>query len=99
MPIATEIDRGASAAPASDSAERIARFCTRLDAHLNGLPGDTERIAFLRRQQVDWIARYELFCARVDGGQEPLWGEQASDYVLTLAEISARISIHERRAP
>ena len=88
----------APAQPYSAPLDRTARYCARLDAHLDGLPSDADRRRFLSDQHVDWIARYDRFCLRVEAGEEPHFGEDAYDYVLTIAEIGARKARLERKA-
>lgn len=78
-------------------ADRTERYCLRLDTFLETLPDDAARLAVLEAQHLGWIARYERFCARVDAGEEPHWGENAADYVCTIAEIGKRKALLMRR--
>lgn len=73
---------------------RTERYCRRLDEHLESVHPN-ERLRFLKNQQIEWIARYDRFCWIVDLGQSPDWGEDATDYVLTIAEIGKRIAREE----
>jgi hypothetical protein len=83
-------------APEAPQPERVARYAARLDAELSTFTTDAARAKFLSAERVKWIARYERFCARIDAGGEPDWGETASDYLLTVAEITGRLAHYER---
>lgn len=72
--------------------DRTARFCARLDAHLETLPDDASRAAFLAEQHAKWIGDYEGWALAVDLGAIDLkpGGATAWDYAMTIAEIGAR---------
>lgn len=71
--------------------DRPERFGKRLDEHMEGLPR-AERLPFLIRQLGVWERRYDAFQLRVDAGEAPEWGESATDYVITIADIQSRIA-------
>lgn len=66
------------------------RFCQRLDQHLESLT-PALRKSFLRNQRIAWLERYGAFCRRVDNGKPSEFGENAADYICTIAEISKRL--------
>jgi len=73
-------------------APHVARYLARLDAHLPTLADDAARRAFLGAEFSKWIDRYECFQSLVDAGDWIDDGTQAADYVITMAEISARLA-------
>lgn len=74
------------------SPDRTDRYLERLDQYLEILP-PSERLAFVSRQEVEWIARYERFLAEDEAGTiAPAPGDDpphASDYVCTISAIAA----------
>jgi hypothetical protein len=87
-------------APHSDPppavSDRTDRWLLRLADHLSTLE-PAERVPFLLRQKEAWLRRYEAFAERVDSGRDPEFGEDAFDYLLTLAALDQRIA-QERRS-
>lgn len=87
----------APAQPAGESQpDRATRYAARLDGHLATFTTDSARLRFLEAEQLKWIARYERFCERAEEGIEADFGECATDYVLTIAEIGKRKARCER---
>lgn len=80
---------------ASPVSPRTDRYMARVADHLATLP-KTERLPFLRRERVKWIARSEEFAAKIDGGGEPSSDESIYDYTLTIMALSSRIA-HEQK--
>jgi hypothetical protein len=69
----------------------VRRYLRRVDAHLPALADDAARAAFLRHQRDVWVTRYEAFQGDVDS-RRPTGGEDACDYVETIAELDRRLS-------
>jgi hypothetical protein len=72
--------------------DRTEKFAAELDAKLQNFPDDRARVLFLAALEARWIERYRCFLRNVDSGRydEPKNGPTASDYALTIAEISVR---------
>jgi hypothetical protein len=75
----------------TNPSDPAARYMQRVEEHLEGLPPG-ERVEFLRRQRIKWIALSERFALRIDSGLTPEFGETAWDYALTLAELDKAIA-------
>lgn len=76
----------------------VARYLARLDAHLAALEAGARR-EFLRREVEKWLARYTDFSRRVERGQPVDPAVHAADYVVTIAEIDARLAALTQAVP
>jgi hypothetical protein len=74
----------------------VDRYLARLDAYLPTLPIE-ERRQFLRRQANSWHNAYAAFTARVDAGLPTDPNVHAADYLITIAEVEARLARLEER--
>lgn len=86
-------DHDAASETACRTADRAARFVTRVDAHLSTLADDAARRAFLDRQLEGWERRYARFLT-TEGESEPAAAStdppQAADFLLTITALAAR---------
>jgi hypothetical protein len=71
-------------------------YLARLDAYLPTLPLEARR-QFLRIQAQSWRDAYAAFTARVDAGLPTDPNVHAADYLITIAEIEARLARLEER--
>lgn len=84
------------------SPDRTTRFLARVDAELEALPSDRERLDFLAKQLAGWQHRMGLF-VRTAGESEPIGNNgddppQLSDFLMTICALGGRRSLILARA-
>lgn len=75
--------------------ERTDRYFARLDAHLATLADDQARVELLEAQRGRFEWEYGAFLSKLENEDEEAArsdGPDVYDYVLTIAELSARIN-------
>jgi hypothetical protein len=82
---------------AANQADRTARYCARLDAHLLTIPSAAERARFCSRELSKWDERYQTFQIEACDGHSkfPPNSPCANDFVLTILAIGQRKTAFE----
>src|SRR5262245_17685355 len=79
--------------------DRTDRYLDRLEVHLESLPSNAARCAFLGNELIKWTSRYERFLAEDEAGTiAPAPGDDpphAADYVCTISALAARRAMLE----
>jgi hypothetical protein len=71
-------------------APHVLRYLARVDAHLPTLADDDARHAFLKAEGGKWLSRYTACTSTVIAGGKVDPDVDATDYVLTIAELGQR---------
>lgn len=81
-----------TAAMKAPALERVERYMRRVEEHLPTFPNDAERAAFLRREEVKWVERYEAWAQRIDSGNASKGDYELTcwDYIETIAAVRLR---------
>jgi hypothetical protein len=71
---------------------RLARYKARVEAHLPTLADDAARHAFLRREELKWVDRYQNWALKVDTGTASKDDLEltAFDFIETIAVVRQR---------